>query len=78
MNLVIVILNTIILAFAVTILGVSSAAINKINKENKQKTPNLIAYWYSILGISIVMVLISIFFLTGNSLVFIHRDTYLE
>ena len=78
MNLVIIIFNTIILAFAVTILGVSSAAINKINNKNKKKQINLNAYWYSILGISIPMILISIFFLTGNSLVFIHRDTYLE
>ena len=73
-----VILNTILLALGVVIIGVSSAAIDKLNKKDNKNTPNLIAYWYATLGVTIATILVIIFMLMGNSAVFINRDTYLE
>lgn len=78
MNALLVILNTILLALGVVIIGVSSAAIDKLNKEDKKADPNLIAYWYATLGVTIAMILVIIFMLMGNSIVFMNRDTYLE
>lgn len=78
MNALLVILNTILLALGVVIIGVSSAAIDKLNKEDKKDNPNLIAYWYATLGVAIAMILVIIFMLMGNSAMFMNRDTYLE
>lgn len=79
MNALLVILNTILLALGVAIIGVSSAAIDKLNKsDDKKDNPNIIAYWYATLGVAIAMILVSVFMIIGNSVVFMSRDTYLE
>ncbi len=74
MNALVVLLNTIILGIGITIIGISSATIAKPKKEDK--TP--IAYWYSILGLGIALILVSTFLLMGTSTMFKNRDTYLE
>lgn len=79
MNALLVILNTILLALGVVIIGVSSAAIDKLNRnDDKKDNPNLIAYWYTTLGVAIAMILVIIFMIMGNSVMFMNRDTYLE
>ena len=74
MNTLSVILTTILLAIGVTFIGISSAAIAKSKKEEIKH----VDYWYSILGLSIAEVLVSVFFLMGMSVMFMSRDTYLE
>jgi len=76
MNALVVLLNTVILAIGITIIGVSSASIAK-RKKGKTSVTN-IAYWYSILGLGIALILVSTFLLMGTSVMFKYRDTYLE
>ena len=78
MNALFVSLNTILLALSIVILGVSSAAIDKLKKEETKDNSKLIAYWYATLGVTIAMILVIVFMLMGSSALFMGRDTYLE
>ena len=78
MNALFVSLNTILLVLSIVILGVSSAAIDKLKKEETKDNSKLIAYWYATLGVTIAMILVIVFMLMGSLAMFMGRDTYLE
>ena len=78
MNVLLVSLNTILLVLSIVVLGVSSAAIDKLKKEETKDNSKLIAYWYATLGVTIAMILVIVFMLMASLAMFMGRDTYLE
>lgn len=79
MNLFIIGLNVVILAIGLSVIGVSSAAIYKLNHHKKNETqPNFISYWYGVLGVAITLIPVAVFFLMATTIKYMSRDTYLE
>ena len=78
MNALFVSLNTILLALSIVILGVSSAAIDKLKKEETKDNSKLIAYWYATLGVTIAMILVIVFMLMGSSVMLIWMNSLVQ